>query len=67
MLTRLVVGPQSERQPMFERRLFCVRTLPVLTWVAGTIVGLLVLFILLQRRAWAGQHAQPCATPRRAP
>ena len=50
VLPRLVVGTDGELQPMFERRLFFVRTLPMLTWVAGTIVGLLVLFIWLQRR-----------------
>ncbi|WP_425259287.1 sensor histidine kinase [Rubrivivax sp. RP6-9] len=49
-LPRLVLGPQHLLQPMFERRLFFVRTLPVVTWVAGSVVGLLVLFIWLQRR-----------------
>jgi signal transduction histidine kinase len=51
VLPRLVVGPQSVLLPMFERRQFFVRTLPQLTWVAGSVVGLLVLFIWLQRRA----------------
>ncbi len=50
VLPRLLVGPQSVLLPMFERRQFFVRTLPQLTWVAGSVVGLLVLFIWLQRR-----------------
>ncbi len=50
VLPRLVVGPQSLLLPVFERRLFFVRTLPLLTWVAGSVVGLLVLLIWLQRR-----------------
>ena len=50
VLPRLAVGAQGDLQPLFERRLFFVRTLPVLTWVAGSVVGLLVLFIWLQRR-----------------
>jgi signal transduction histidine kinase len=50
VLPRLVVGAQSVLLPMFERRQFYVRTLPELTWVAGSVVGLLVLLIWLQRR-----------------
>jgi signal transduction histidine kinase len=50
VLPRLVVGPQTALQPDVERRMFVVRTLPILTWVAGTVIGLLVLFIWLRRR-----------------
>lgn len=49
-LPRLAVGTQSALQPAYERRLFFVRTLPILTWVSGSVVGLLVLLIWLQRR-----------------
>jgi signal transduction histidine kinase len=49
-LSRLVVGAQSVLQPMYERRLFFVRTVPIFTWVTGSTVGLLILFIWLRRR-----------------
>ena len=49
-LPRLEVGGQNRLQPVFERRLLVVRTLPILTWVAGSVVGLLVIFIWLRRR-----------------
>ena len=50
VLPLLVVGPQKAVLPLFERRQFFVRTLPLFTWVAGSVVGLLVLLIWLQRR-----------------
>jgi hypothetical protein len=50
VLPRLLVGTQAALMPMFERRLFLVRTLPMLTWMAGSVVGVLVLFIWLRRR-----------------
>lgn len=53
VLPRLVLGPQRLLQPDYERRLFFVSTLPLLTWVVGSVVGLLVLFIWLQRRSEA--------------
>ncbi len=45
-----MIGPQSELHTLYERRFFVVRTLPILTWIAGSVVGLLVFFIWLQRR-----------------
>jgi hypothetical protein len=50
MLPRIALGPQAKLEPRFERRLFIVRTVPVLTVVAGAVVGLLVMLIWLQRR-----------------
>lgn len=47
---RLVVGTQDELQPKFERRLFFMRTLPLVTLVMGSVVGLLVIFVWLRRR-----------------
>ncbi len=49
-LPRLVVGTQADLDPVHARRLFVVRTLPTLTWAAGTVVGLLMLVIWVQRR-----------------
>ena len=50
MLSRLVIGPQAELQPLFDRRLFVVRTLPVVTVSTGLVVGTLVLLIWFRRR-----------------
>lgn len=50
MLPRLVLGPQVELQPQFDRRLLFVRTLPWVTVICGTVVGLFVLFIWWRRR-----------------
>lgn len=47
---RLVVGSQDEVQPKFERRLFFMRTLPLVTLVMASVVGLLVIFVWLRRR-----------------
>jgi hypothetical protein len=49
-LPRLVLGPQQEVQGQFDRRLFVVRTLPLVTVVTGVVVGLFVIFIWLRRR-----------------
>lgn len=49
-LPRLVVGTQDTLQPAFERRLFFMRTVPLVTVVMGSVVGLLVIFIWLRRR-----------------
>ena len=49
-LPQLVVGPQSDLQPQFDRRLFIVRTVPLVTVVSGFAMGLLVLGIWLKRR-----------------
>lgn len=46
----VLVGSQGLLQPVYERRFFLVRTLPILTWVSGSVVGLLVLFVWLRRR-----------------
>lgn len=50
MLPRLVIGSQAELQPQFDRRLFFVRTVPLVTVVSGSIVALFVLFIWWRRR-----------------
>lgn len=50
MLSRLAIGPQAELQPMFDRRLFVVRTLPMVTVSTGLVVGTLVLLIWFRRR-----------------
>ena len=47
---RLVVGTQDELQPQFDRRLFFVRTLPMVTVLAGCVAALLVLYIWWRRR-----------------
>jgi hypothetical protein len=49
-LARVVIGTQDTLQPQFERRLFFVRTVPLVTVVGGSAVGLFVLFIWLRRR-----------------
>ncbi|HYN61242.1 MAG TPA: ATP-binding protein [Rubrivivax sp.] len=49
-LARIVVGTQDALQPQFERRLFFVRTVPLVTVVGGSVVGLLFIFIWLRRR-----------------
>lgn len=50
MMPRLALGPQAALQPKFDRRLFLVRTVPVVTLVAGLVVGALVLLIWYRRR-----------------
>jgi hypothetical protein len=50
MMPRLALGPQADLQPMFDRRLFMVRTVPVVTLVTGLVVGALVLLIWYRRR-----------------
>ncbi|MCB1994696.1 MAG: hypothetical protein KDG57_02260, partial [Rhodoferax sp.] len=50
ILSRLRIGPQADLQPVFDRRLFVVRTLPVVTVVTGLVVGALVLLIWARRR-----------------
>jgi signal transduction histidine kinase len=49
-LARVVVGTQDALQPQFERRLFFVRTVPLVTVVGGSVVGLIFIFIWLRRR-----------------
>ena len=49
-LAQLVVGPQIELQPQFDRRLFLVRTVPLVTVVAGSVMGLFVIGIWARRR-----------------
>lgn len=49
-LPLLVVGPQRDLQLQFDRRLFLVRTMPLVTVVTGVVVGLCVIFIWLRRR-----------------
>jgi signal transduction histidine kinase len=48
-LPRLVLGPQQQLQALFDRRLFFVRTVPLVTVVSGVVVGLFVMFIWLRR------------------
>jgi signal transduction histidine kinase len=47
---RLVVGTQDELQPQFDRRLFLVRTVPLVTVLTGCVAALFVIFIWLRRR-----------------
>ena len=49
-LAPIAIGTQDGLQPIFERRLFFVRTVPLVTVVAGSAAGLLFLFIWLRRR-----------------
>ena len=51
MLPRLAVGPQIALQPQFDRRLFFVRTAPVITVVVAFVAGLFALYIWLRRPA----------------
>lgn len=50
-LPQLAMGPQHELQPSFDRRLFLVRTLPMVTVATGSVAGLFFLFIWWRRRA----------------
>lgn len=50
MMPRLALGPHAALQPLFDRRLFMVRTVPVVTLVSGLVVGALVLLIWYRRR-----------------
>lgn len=50
-LPRLVVGTQDDLQPQFERRLFVVRTMPMVTVLGGSVVGAFVIYIWLRRRS----------------
>jgi signal transduction histidine kinase len=50
MLPQIVVGTQTALQGQFDRRLFLVRTVPLITVVVGFIGGLFVLFIWWRRR-----------------
>lgn len=47
---RLAIGTQEELQPLFELRLLLTRTVPLVTVLAGSAAGLLVLFIWWRRR-----------------
>jgi len=49
-LPRVTVGPLAELQPMHDRRLFWVRTMPQVTVACCAVVGLFVLAIWLRRR-----------------
>ena len=49
-LPQLVVGAQRELQTQFDRRLFLVRTVPLVTVLSGAAVGIGVIFIWLRRR-----------------
>lgn len=49
-LPQLVLGPQSDLQSQFDRRLFVVRTIPLVTVVSGSVMGLFVIGIWLGRR-----------------
>jgi signal transduction histidine kinase len=50
VLPRLRIGPQAGLQPLYERRFFVVRTVPVVTVITGIVVGALVLLIWWRRR-----------------
>jgi signal transduction histidine kinase len=45
-----VLGPQTVVQPLFDRRLLLVRTVPIVTVSTGAVAALLVLFVWLKRR-----------------
>ena len=49
-LALIAIGTQDGLQPIFERRLFFVRTVPLVTVVAGSAAGLLFILIWLRRR-----------------
>lgn len=49
-MPRLAIGSQEDLQPFFERRLLATRTVPMVTVLAGSVAGLLVLFIWWRRR-----------------
>ena len=49
-LAGVAIGTQDELQPAFERRLFFVRNVPMVTVVAGTAVGVFALFLWLGRQ-----------------
>ncbi len=48
---RIQVGPEAELQPVDDRRLFWVRTMPQITAVVCLLVSVFVLFIWWRRRA----------------
>ena len=50
MMSQPTLGPQIDLQPLFDRRLFAVRTMPVVTVIGGLTVGVLVLLIWVRRR-----------------
>ena len=50
VMPRLAIGSQEDLQPFFERRLLATRTVPMVTVLAGSVAGLLVLFIWWRRR-----------------
>ncbi len=50
VMPRLAIGTQEDLQPFFERRLLATRTVPMVTVLAGSVAGLLVLFIWWRRR-----------------
>lgn len=45
-----VLGEQVAVQPLFDRRLLLVRTVPIVTVISGAVVALLVLFVWFKRR-----------------
>lgn len=49
VMPRLAIGSQEDLQPFFERRLLATRTVPMVTVLAGSVAGLLVLFIWWRR------------------
>ena len=50
MLSRIVLGPQSALQPQFDRRLFFVRTVPVITVAVSLVAGMFALYVWSRRR-----------------
>lgn len=49
-LQRLTIGPSEAMLPLYERRLFWVRTMPQSTVATGLVVGAFVCFIWWRRR-----------------
>ena len=49
-LASVAIGTQDELQSVFERRRFFVRTLPIVTVVAGTAAGIFAIFLWFGRQ-----------------
>ena len=48
---RVTIGPQAEIAPLYDRRLFWVRTVPQLTVISSLVIAACVLFIWWRRRS----------------
>lgn len=50
-LQRMTIGPSQDLLPLYDRRIFWVRTMPQMASATCLIVGVFVLFIWLRRRS----------------